>query len=137
MKKILLYASILVSLATASCNKEETPPANDAFDATGKTLLGQASFQSDAHTTSGTVKIYADADKKYVVFENFKTDDGPDLYVYLAADLGAKNFTQVSRLTNLSGNFNYVFDKNVNEKTQNKVLIWCKKFSVLFGHAAL
>jgi hypothetical protein len=125
-------------LSFLACDKEDSSPTpSTGFDANGKTLLGTAKFSSGAHATSGTVKVYADNTSKYLVLENFKTDKGPDLYIYLSNDLKATNFSNVTKLDQYAGSFFFKFDKTVDEKTKDKVLIWCKQFAVLFGSADL
>jgi Electron transfer DM13 len=37
----------------------------------------------------------------------------------------------------VNGNFFYELSSNINYTTNNRVLIWCEDFSVLFGHAVL
>lgn len=94
---------------------------------------------SGAHTTSGSIKIAEDAQdktKKYLVFDNFKTDAGPDLKIYLSDDLKATNFVEVAKLDK-TGSFSELVPTNANLDKQKYVLIWCKQFSVLFGSAQL
>jgi Electron transfer DM13 len=138
MKKLPLLVLLLCCMSWA-CKKDDPSPLDgDIFSANSRNLLATASFvNSPVHSTSGTVKVYSDANNKYLVFENFKTDRGPDLYVYMATDLKASNFVSISKLDKFSGNFYYKFDKSIDEKTKDKVLIWCKDFSVLFGSADL
>jgi hypothetical protein len=125
-------------LSFLACDKEDSSPTpSTGFDANGKTLLGTANFSSAAHATNGTVKIYSDNTSKYLVLENFKTDKGPDLYIYLSNDLKATNFSNITKLDQYAGSFFFKFDKTVDEKTKDKVLIWCKQFAVLFGSADL
>ena len=96
------------------------------------------SFQNAVHQTSGIAKIYADsAQKSYtLVLENFKTDAGPDLRVYLAEDRAVTNFIQISDKVQ-NGNIIYDISGDIDFKKRNHVLIWCKSFSVLFGAAEL
>lgn len=70
------------------------------------------------------------------MFENFKTDAGPDLRIYLAQDTRTTGFVELGRLEK-TGNFNVQIPNSVNLGTHTHVLIWCKQFSVLFGYAAL
>jgi hypothetical protein len=129
---------LLTCFLSESCKKEVVnPPVVTTTDSTNLTLIYQGTFTSGAHTTTGTVKLSKDASgKKYLVFENFKTDSGPDLYIYLSEDLKAKNY---SSLTNkvINGNFKVAVDDTIDTDKKRKVLIWCKAFSVLFGSADL
>ncbi|MDI9861195.1 DM13 domain-containing protein [Flectobacillus roseus] len=103
-----------------------------------KKLVLTGNFMNAVHQTSGIAKIYADsAQKSYtLVLENFKTDAGPDLRVYLAEDRAVTNFIQISDKVQ-NGNIIYDISGDIDFKKRNHVLIWCKSFSVLFGVAEL
>lgn len=126
---------LLFSVLLSSCKKEVTNPSTEV--ATGLTTLLQGSFSASAHATSGTVKLTKDANgKKFLVFENFKTDSGPDLRVWLSDDLKGSNYFEITnKVTN--GSYQLAVDASVDTDKKRKVLIWCKAFSVLFGSADL
>lgn len=139
MKKILIAFFALLSW---SCVKNETltpvvqTPSQAVVTGTQESL---GTFSNGAHVVSGTVKLVADktdAKKKYLSFENFKTDAGPDLYVYLAEDKAAKGFTTVMKLDK-TGTFVLDVPTNADLTKQKYVLIWCQQFTVLFGSAKL
>lgn len=142
MKKALVFV-IALAIGAVSCVKNEEltptnqqPPANVNVQDPPKTV---GDFVSSAHPTSGTVKVLEDSkDKsiKYLVFENFKTDAGPDLKVYLSEDTKATGFVEISKLDK-TGNFTLTIPASANLDKQKHVLIWCKQFSVLFGYAQL
>ena len=69
--------------------------------------------------------------------EDFKTTNGPDLYVYLATDDRATEFVDLGKLKTSNGNQDYEIPENVDLSKYDKILIWCKAFSVLFGSAEL
>ena len=69
--------------------------------------------------------------------ENFKSTNGPDLYVYLSTDKHASEFINLGELKANSGNQNYQIPDDVDLEKYNQVLIWCKAFGVLFGNAEL
>jgi len=69
--------------------------------------------------------------------ENFKSTNGPDLYVYLSTDENASDFVNLGALKANSGNQNYEIPDDIDLGKYNKVLIWCKAFGVLFGSAEL
>jgi hypothetical protein len=103
-----------------------------------QTLLLSGTFTTGAHTTTGTVKVYEDKNKnRTLVFENFKTDAGPDLRLYMAEDKAITNFIQITDKVTTSGNYTLLIPANVDLKKQTTVAIWCKSFSVLFGSATL
>jgi len=125
------------TVSSGSSGMTPTPgQASNSPDTTGYRLVAQGAFMSNVHTTSGTVKLYEKAEKQLLVFENFKTDSGPDLRIYLAENTGVRNFIEISLLTN-SGNFAFELPNDANPTTRRFVLIWCKAFSVLFGNAEL
>jgi hypothetical protein len=136
---ILAIVTILILIAIAwyvistffvSSELQEEAPSS-------ATLYAMGTFQSGAHPTSGTASIL-DANTTFVLrLENFKTDDGPGLYVYLSTDLEANDYIDLGRLKATEGDFNYEIDSEIDFNTYNKVLIWCEPVSVLFGHAEL
>ena len=137
MNKLINYFIALLFLTMLFSCKKDTIETVVVAPTTGATTVYQASFTSAVHPTSGTVKLTKDAaGKKYLVFDNFKTDAGPDLRVYLSEDLAAANFTEI---TNKVTNGTYQLDvaTTVDTDKKRKVLIWCKSFSVLFGSADL
>ncbi len=141
MKASLILCTILLFMGLWSCtSKDGTPTAmlNENPDTTQLgTLLAQGSFVSDAHQTSGKAGIYSKNGANVLVFENFKTDNGPDLRVYLAQDRSARMFREVGRLKSTNGGFNYVLPSDLEISQYPLVLIWCEDFSVLFGNAEL
>jgi Electron transfer DM13 len=138
MKKLSICLTIvLFNMLMISCSKEEVVAVPTTEVSTGLTTLFQGTFAGASHPTSGTVKLSKDAaGKKFLVFENFKTDAGPDLRIYLSDDLKATNFTEITNKV-ASGTFQVPVDAAVNTDTKRKVLIWCKQFTVLFGSADL
>ena len=117
---------------TSSANMTTITPPKDAI------LILEGSFTSGAHITTGTVKVYEDKNKnRTLVFENFKTDAGPDLRLYMAEDKAITNFIQITDKVTTSGSYSISIPENVDLKKQTTVAIWCKSFSVLFGSATL
>ncbi len=137
MNKLINYGIALFFLTMLLSCKKDTIETVTTPITTGLTTIYQGTFTSSAHTTLGTVKLAKDAaGKKFLVFDSFKTDAGPDLRVYLSEDLGAANFTEI---TNTVTNGTYQLDvaTTIDTDKKRKVLIWCKSFSVLFGSADL
>jgi len=90
------------------------------------------------HNAKGDVMVLSlDDGSSYLRFENFKATNGPDLYVYLATDDRASDFVDLGRLKANNGNQNYEIPEGIDLSKYDKVLIWCKAFSVLFGSAEL
>lgn len=89
------------------------------------------------HPASGTVRVIDADNKKYIRYENFKTINGPDVYVYLAKDLDAKEYVNLGSLRATEGNINYEIPADINIADYRYVMVWCKAFGVLFNYADL
>lgn len=141
MKKIIIL-SISLFVANACTKDQALTPVTQATPAnidTTKPAVSTGAFSAGAHPTSGTVKVVVDktdATKKYLSFENFKTDAGPDLFIYLAEDKNATGFLSVAKLDK-TGTFTLDIPASANLTKQKYVLVWCKSFTVLFGSAKL
>ncbi len=107
-------------------------------------LSGQ--FYSILHPTAGTAAIYQMADGTRVLrFTNFSTSNGPDVHVYMVGADDAKDIATVQKagfvdLGGMKGNVgdqNYTLGNDVDLAKYRSVSIWCKRFSVNFGAAAL
>ena len=134
MKKNILLLFVLFLLV--SCKKSALDNTNESLP-TG-TVLSSGNFVSNSHTTSGTAKIISDAaGKKFLVIENLKTDNGPDLRIWLSPNTNGSPFQEIGFLKAVAGNFSYELTTTIDHTANNRVLIWCKGFSVLFGHAVL
>ena len=134
------FALILAVAATfTACTKEETPSkANETFvpmDTDSLTLSG--TFSSDAHPTSGTLEVYDNGIEQTIAFKNLKSDNGPDLRVYLSADLGDSDIIDLGKLTAVTGDFSYTTPSSTDLSKYKNVLIWCEDFRILFDPAVL
>ena len=90
------------------------------------------------HDAQGIAKVLPLEDGSQILrLEEFRSTNGPDLYVYLATDKHASDFVNLGELKANQGNQNYEIPDDVNLEEYNQVLIWCKAFSVLFGNAEL
>ena len=99
-------------------------------------LSGPAEVQeTPTHPASGTATIVEMEGKKYLRYENFKTINGPDLFVYLAKDIDAKEFVNLGNLKATEGNVNYEIPPDVNHEEYPYALVWCRAFRVLFNSA--
>jgi hypothetical protein len=103
-------------------------------------------FYSILHPTSGTATIYQMGDNNHVLrFTNFITSNGPDVHVYMVAADDAKDaatvehagFIDLGVIKGNAGDQNYALSSDVDLTKYRAVSIWCKRFSVNFGAAAL
>ena len=97
-------------------------------------------FESDAHPTSGRALVLGNGTgQRFLRFENFETDNGPDLNVYLV-DSSTGDVSDYVDLGDLSGNIgdqNYELPVGVDLERYDRVVIWCVRFGVAFGDARL
>jgi hypothetical protein len=90
------------------------------------------------HNANGIAKIISLEDgTKILRLEDFKSTNGPDLYVYLATDPLATDYVSLGPLKANIGNQNYQIPDGTDLSKYDTALIWCRQFSVLFGHANL
>ncbi len=106
--------------------------------------LGEGLFEGRSHPAVGTAKVISDGSQSFLRFENFETDNGPDLNVYLsAAPLGADSgeydddFIDLGDLKGNVGDQNYELPDGVDLDRYQTVVIWCVRFGVAFGAAPL
>ena len=100
-------------------------------------LLGQGIFEPRAHEVQGKALLIEQDGKKVIRFEDFETINGPDLRIYLASDLGAKDHVDLGAIKATKGNVNYEIPSDIDTTKYNKVLVWCRAFRVLFSFAIL
>ena len=103
-------------------------------------------FYSILHPTAGTATIYRIGESVRVLrLTSFSTSNGPDVHVYMVAADDAKDVATVEQagfidLGVLKGNIgdqNYTLANDLDLAKYRAVSIWCKRFSVNFGAAAL
>lgn len=90
------------------------------------------------HNAEGQVVVFHLGDGSSILrLEDFKSTNGPDLYLYLSTDKAASDFVNLGRLKGNMGNQNYEIPQGTDLEKYDTVLIWCKAFSVLFGSAEI
>src|SRR5271154_2757552 len=123
---------------------DETMPTAQAALSPQPIVSGQV--YSILHPTAGTATIYRMEDGTRVLrFTGFSTSNGPDVHVYMVASDDAKDVATVEQagfidLGVIKGNVgdqNYTLDSDLDLAKYGAVSIWCKRFSVNFGAAAL
>jgi hypothetical protein len=141
-----LFGLLLMLTACTTSSPPIIPPVTE-------TILQTGSFYPVVHVGSGTVKIVQKTNGKRVLrLENFTTDNGPVIYVWLSTATLPKSSAAVS--TNV-GDYEQIGDPipagtsypiasqdfdipdAVNLSTFKSVVIWCVKFKVNFASAAL
>ena len=90
------------------------------------------------HNAEGQAKVIRLGDgSNFLRLEDFRSTNGPDLYVYLSTDKSASDFVNLGRLKGNVGDQNYEIPDGTDLSKYDTALIWCQAFSVLFGSADL
>ena len=123
---------------------------NEALPTAEGGLAAQAvesgQFYSILHPTEGTATIFKMGDgTRFLRLTSFKTSNGPDVHVYMVGADDAKDVATVQQagfidLGVIKGNIgdqNYTLGNDLDLTKYRAVSIWCKRFSVNFGAAAL
>jgi hypothetical protein len=112
----------------------------------GPMAITRGNFKSLAHETKGTASIYALGDgKRTLRLTEFETSNGPDVHVYLTAAEVEKGsdaikeagFIDLGSMKGNQGDQNYEIPADVDLNKYKIVTIWCARFGVNFGQAAL
>ena len=131
----LLWTVALISAPAASA---QAPPI----------VLATGTFQGvDAvHRGEGKALLVRLADgQRFLRFEQFRVTNGPDLYVYLSGHPTPRTSTQlheagareVAVLKGNVGSQNYALPADLDLAGFKSVVIYCKRFSVIFATAEL
>jgi hypothetical protein len=97
----------------------------------------KGTFVASVHPTTGMAAV--NSDKTKINFTNFKTDNGPDLDIYLVANLSdiKGKFINLGDIKGINGNYTYDVPKNTDLNVYKYVVVWCVDFNVNFGYAKL
>lgn len=138
----VLMGSCANSVSTNPSDTERAPVSDTSTSKTASTAIG--SFRAAEHPTQGNARIVNRNGKRFVEFnEEFKTDNGPDLYVILHRNatvpdgIKEKDYVQLARLQKTNGVQRYAIPDNVKLGDFKSVAIWCRQFNATFGYAPL
>ncbi|MBC7894297.1 MAG: DM13 domain-containing protein [Cytophagaceae bacterium] len=108
--------------------------------------LSKGTFRGVHHDTKGTATILKlTSGDRVLRLTDFETSNGPDVRVYLVAAPDAADnetvtkagFIELGAMKGNRGDQNYEIPATVDLARYQTVTIWCKRFSVNFGSAAL
>jgi hypothetical protein len=109
-------------------------------------VLAEGAFVSQEHETSGTARVLRLPDGARVLrVEGFSTSDGPDVHIWLSdasagGDWGKYDdgrHVPLGEIKATDGNHNYVIPADADLTGLRSAVIWCDRFNVAFGSAAL
>lgn len=146
-----LFTNVTVdeALPTVSSSPAASSSSTSAATPSEPITLATGEFISHEHGTAGSVRILELADGSRVLrIENLDTDNGPDLKVWLTDapvidgpsgwlvfDDG--QYVDLGSLKGNKGSQNYAIPADADLAQLTSVAIWCDRFSVSFGAAAL
>jgi Electron transfer DM13 len=127
----------------------DAPPTPAQEPVRENVLLASGTIISHEHESNGTAKLFRLADGRVQLgFENLVTSDGPDLHVWLTDQpviegkpgwfvFDDGRYVELGPLKGNRGNQVYDVPPGTDLNGLTSVSIWCKRFSVSFGAAAL
>ncbi len=134
MQKIVIFLIVTLSWG---CSKNEVETINEAIDPTNITVLYSGQFENGSNPTSGKISVVEDKDGiRKLQIEDLKSDSGPDLRLILAENKNALNGIEIIAKPK-NGTYSLDIPSNVDFEKHKFVLIWCERFSKLFGSAEL
>ncbi len=129
------------------------PTDTGTADGPRRVELAGADFIDAEHGTSGRAVIYLrDDGSRYLRLEGFETSNGPDVHVWITDQKSGGDCEGCSdswgiyddgdyvKLGSLKGNIgdqNYEIPGDADLSDMKSVVIWCDRFNVAFGTAAI
>jgi hypothetical protein len=138
MRWISVIALVIMLMA---CQPEDAVPTNPVtevdFNVSQATLLKKGVLQGIDHVASGTAHLYDNDGKKFIYFDPFSSQNGPDLKVYLSKDVNASDYIRLGPLKSTMGMQAYAVPVNCDVTQYHYVHIWCEKYTVVFARAEI
>jgi hypothetical protein len=131
---------LLLLFALVACKKENTPNLilDEKVDQNQVLEKAKGTFSNGPYGTAfGQAKIYTSGSVNKLALENFSSSNGPDLKVYLSKEKDPVNFINLGDLKATGGNQLYDIPNNIKTTDYKYALIYCKRFSHLFGFAEI
>ncbi len=103
-------------------------------------VIARGSFMNadSFHKVQGTAKLLEIDHRYFVRFEeDFQATNGPDLFVYFGKNGTYIKEAKIAALKGNIGSQNYEVPSDVDPLDYTEIWIWCRAFSVPFGHAVL
>jgi hypothetical protein len=120
-----------------SCRKASTETLNEMVTDGGEAMFTGNFSGVGNQSVSGTAKIFFIGNKYELKLENFRTDNGPDLKVYLSKADKPSEFISLGDIKSTNGNQVYNIEGMPDFKVHSYVLIHCERFNHLYGRAEL
>lgn len=128
---------LLASLLLTACRKASTETLNEVITDGGMVKYAGSFSGTDNQQVSGEAKIYLINNKYQLKLENFRTDNGPDLKVYLSKKDRPSEFISFGAIKSTNGNQVYEITGTPDFTIYRYVLIHCERYNHLYGRAEL
>lgn len=138
------------SLPTSSSAGPMTPgpaqPSVPPVAVPAPVVVASGAFLSQEHATTGTASLIRLPDGSHVIrLENLASSDGPDVKVWLSDQAAggdwfkyrAGRYLDLGPIKATHGNQNYALPAGADFTGLGTLVLWCDRFSVAFGSAAL
>lgn len=145
--KVAMEKEAMVKADATATAAAGTDPIKEAMAGEAMMLAkGEFTKVDASHFANGQASIDKTADGKLVLrFSNFEAADGPDLYVHLsgnpeprdAAGVMGNGNLDLGKLKQGSGDQEYELPADFDAGKFKSVVIYCKRFSVVFSTATL
>ncbi|MHA4740789.1 DM13 domain-containing protein [Dyadobacter sp. MSC1_007] len=138
MKNIIF--AFLIGLFLTNCKREENTPVAPLMETVDSMAVVnvEGSFKGiGGESVSGTAKIITAGEKYSLVLDQFSTNNGPDLHVYLSKQARPKDFIDLGSLKSTRGTQVYEINGKPDLAEYKYALIHCQQFNHLFGSALL
>lgn len=125
-------------LASSSPSPASSPSA--APTSVAPVVMKQGAFRNGFHKVSGQAQLVQLEGRSVLRLENFSTENGPDLYVYLVRNetgtpRNDQDLINLGKLRSTTGSFNVDIPAGVDLSGVQSATIWCQAFRVNFGFA--
>jgi hypothetical protein len=109
-------------------------------------VVARGTFSSGEHTTTGRAQLLALGDgRRFVRLTDLVTSNGPEVRIWLSAApnrfsddaVAAARHVDLGGLKANHGNQNYAIPSDARVRQYRSVVIWCRRFNVVFGAAPL
>jgi len=153
MKTPYAFSIIISLMVFSSCiarnKKEDVAPVSNQTKTTEtplvvppKQTLKTGTFTGYDHSLAGKVTVIKDTTSNIILrLENYTMTEGPDVDVYLSktSSYSSSNVVKIAHLdigySNSTENID--IDNSIDLATYKYVIVWCNKYSVLFGYTEL
>lgn len=134
MQKFIYFFILIICLG---CTKSEVETINEEIDSINVKVLYTGKFKNGSNPTSGKISVVEDSDGiRKLHIEDLKSDSGPDLRLVLSETITAQNNIEIVAKPK-NGTYSLDIPNNIDFQKYKFALIWCKRFTKVFGSAEL